>query len=71
MTKVLVIDATTNTAVERDETRAEAAQRETAHAAHVAEVDAQEAATAAAASGRAKLAELGLTDDEIKALLGV
>ena len=30
----------------------------------------QAAATAAAASGRAKLAALGLTDDEINALLG-
>ena len=36
-----------------------------------AEIAAEEvAATAAAASGRAKLAALGLTDDEINALLG-
>ena len=36
-----------------------------------AEIAAEQAAiTAAAASGRAKLAALGLTDDEINALLG-
>ena len=41
-------------------------------AAEQAERDAAEAdKAAAAASGRAKLADLGLTDDEIKALLGV
>ena len=54
----------------RDATQAEAAHIEQMHA--DAEAAAQAAADAAAAkeSARAKLAALGLTDDEINALIG-
>jgi len=58
----------------RDATADEVAGIEQAHADAQAQAQAaaDEAAnkTAAAASGRAKLAALGLTDDEINALLG-
>jgi len=70
MANVLIVDADTNTVLERNETAIEAAQRDEMHVAYVAERDAHTATAAAAASGRAKLAALGLTDDEINALLG-
>ena len=60
--------------VDRNMTADELAAYETLTAqVQAANVAAQQAATdkaAAAASGRAKLAALGLTDDEINALLG-
>jgi hypothetical protein len=55
----------------RDSTADEAARIEQAHAAAEAAEQAAADAAAAAASGRTKLAALGLTDDEINALLGV
>ena len=60
--------------VDRDMTTAEQATYEVAAAAAAAQQAAIEQAeadkAAAAASGRTKLAALGLTDDEINALLG-
>ena len=56
--------------VVRDATPAEAAAIDAAHAAAEARAQAAADKAAAAASGRAKLAALGLTHDEINALLG-
>lgn len=60
--------------VDRDMTAAELAIYESAAASAAAQQAAIEQAkaekAAAAASGRAKLAALGLTDDEINALIG-
>jgi len=54
----------------RDATPAEVAAIEAAQADAEAQAQAAADKAAAAASGRAKLAALGLTDDEINALLG-
>jgi hypothetical protein len=54
----------------RDATPDEAARIEAAHTEAEAHAAALEAQAAAKASARAKLAALGLTDDEIKALVG-
>jgi len=54
----------------RDATADEAARIEQAHAEAEAQTQAAANKAAAAASGRAKLAALGLTDNEINALLG-
>jgi len=54
----------------RDATPDEAARIEQAHADSEAQEQAAADAATAAASGRMKLAALGLTDDEINALLG-
>jgi hypothetical protein len=67
MAKVLEIDATTNTAVERDETADEKAFRDATHKAFLADNKATEAK---AAERQAVLDKLGLTQDEAKALLG-
>jgi hypothetical protein len=67
MATVLHIDATTNTVTERDETDAEAAYRAELHTQHGIEKQARDAVRA---SALAKLAELGLTPDEIAALVG-
>ena len=66
------INCTTGEVIERPLTAEEIGEREAAaiaHAAQVAEQEAEEAAKAAAkASAEAKLAELGLTPEEIAAL---
>ena len=70
MGTVVIVNSVTGEVIEREQTASEKAQaREDAAE---AEASAQAAAdkAAAAASGRAKLAALGLTDDEINALLG-
>jgi len=54
----------------RDATPAEAAAIDAQRAAAEARAEAEADKAAAAASGRTKLAALGLTDDEIDALLG-
>jgi len=54
----------------RDATPLEAAAIDAAHAEHEAQAQAAADKAAATASGRTKLAALGLTDDEINALLG-
>jgi hypothetical protein len=54
----------------RDATPDEAARIEAAHEAAAAEAAAEEAKAATKASARAKLVALGLTHDEIKALVG-
>jgi len=54
----------------RDATPAEAAAIDATHAASEAQAQAAADKAAAAASGRTKLAALGLTNDEINALLG-
>jgi hypothetical protein len=54
----------------RDATPDEAAAIDAVHAAHAAHAAAVEAQAAARASALAKLAGLGLTDDEIAALVG-
>jgi hypothetical protein len=54
----------------REMTDAEYAQWQTDNEAHAAQAAAVEAQAAARASALAKLADLGLTDDEISALVG-
>jgi hypothetical protein len=54
----------------RDATPDEAAAIDAAHAAAAAQAAAVEAKAAARASALTKLADLGLTDDEIAALVG-
>ena len=67
MAKVLEIDATTNIAVERDETTEEKAARDAAHKAYLANI---EAAETKAAERQAVLDKLGLSANEAAALLG-
>jgi hypothetical protein len=67
MVKVIEIDATTNTAVERDETADEKAFRDATHKAFLAD---NKAAESKAAARQAVLDKLGLTADEAQALLG-
>jgi len=74
MGTVVIIDATTGVAVERDMTHDEVAQREAdAAAAATAEAEREAAARTKASkrqSALGKLKAIGLDDDEIAALLG-
>ena len=63
-------NALTNSVQEIDLTPEEVKQWETDNAAYAAHAAAVEAQAVARASALAKLAELGLTDDEIAALVG-
>ena len=67
MAKVIEIDATTNSAVERDETSEEKANRDASHKTYLDEI---KAAETKAAARQAVLDKLGLTADEAAALLG-
>ena len=67
MAKVLEIDATTNTAIERDETLEEKAERDAAHKAFLAD---NKTAETKAAERQAVLDKLGLSANEAAALLG-
>ena len=67
MAKVLEIDSTTNTAVERDETAEEKAERDILHKGFLADIKATETKVA---KRQAVLDKLGLTKDEAAALLG-
>ena len=68
------VNVTTGEIIEREATAAELAQEALDHAAAAARnaerLAAEEAAAAAKASARAKFAALGLTDEEITALIG-
>jgi len=72
--KRTVVNCATGEQTVEDLTDEEIAEVEAARAAHEEEVAAEEAAAAAKASakasGDAKLKELGLTDEEIAALVG-
>ena len=72
--KRTVVNCATGEQTVEDLTDEEIAEVEAARAAHEEEVAAEEAAAAAKASakasGDAKLKELGLTDEEIDALVG-
>ena len=74
MSKVIEIDCSTGESVERDMTPAEleaqAAMQAQAEANRLAQEEAAAAQAEAKASAEAKLAALGLTADEIAALLG-
>ena len=63
-------DAKTDNSIVRELTVAEKEQREVDVAKAAQRISEQQALIAAAKSARAKLAALGLTDDEINALLG-
>jgi len=67
MAKVIEIDATTNTVLERDETADEKALRDAAHESFLAD---NKAAEIKAAARQAVLDKLGLTTDEAATLLG-
>jgi len=56
--------------VVREATADEAAAIDARHAEHEAQEQARQAAVAARESAKAKLAAIGLTDDEIAALVG-
>lgn len=68
------VNVTTGEIIQRDATPEELAQealdQAAAAAANAERLAAKEAAAAAKESARAKLAALGLTEDEIKALVG-
>ena len=68
------VNVTTNEIIEREPTAEELAQEALDHAASAAanaeRLAAEETAAAAKASARAKLAAIGLTEDEITALVG-
>jgi hypothetical protein len=68
------VNATTGEIIQRDATAEELAQealdQAAAAAANAERLVAKEAAAAAKESARAKLAALGLTEDEVKALVG-
>jgi hypothetical protein len=68
------LNATTGEIIQREPTAAELAQEAADHAAAAAanaeRLAAEEAAAAAKASARAKLAAIGLTEEEITALVG-
>lgn len=66
--KILVINAETNEVFERELTPEEVAEHKEQLATILAQKAAQEAKAAARASALAKLAELGLTEEEIAAL---
>jgi DNA-binding NarL/FixJ family response regulator len=65
---IIIIDALTGETLERPLTLAELAERETLRAAQEAQHADQDAKIAARQSALAKLAALGLTEDEIAAL---
>lgn len=65
---LLEIDASTNVEVIRELTAAELAEHSTLEASEVARQSEQEAKIAIRTSALAKLAALGLTQDEIEAL---
>jgi hypothetical protein len=67
MVKVIEIDATTNTVLERDETADEKAFREATHKAFLAD---NKAAETKAAERQAVLDKIGLSASEAAALLG-
>jgi hypothetical protein len=69
MSTVTIINATTGETIVREMTDAELAQKELDAAAVEAEKQAIAEREAARQSGRAKLAALGLTDQEIDALI--
>ena len=66
--KAIEIDALTGEEIIRDLTEEEIADIETIAAQTAAQLTAQEAKATARASALAKLAELGLTEEEIQAL---
>ncbi len=68
MATIVIIDATTNTVIEREETTSEAAARAELHAERNANIAAANAAAAAKVSALIKLKDLGLTDAEVAAL---
>ncbi len=67
MAKVLEIDATTNIAVERNETAEEKALRDASHEIYLADIEAQAAKQIAR---EALLTRLGITAAEAQLLLG-
>ena len=69
MNTIMEHDAITGETIERPMTSAELAQKELDNAAAQAEAGTVDAQEAARESGRAKLKALGLTDDEIAALI--
>lgn len=68
MATIVIIDATTNTVIEREETTAETAARAELHAERNANIAAAQVAAAARVSALMKLQDLGLTDAEVAAL---
>ena len=66
--KAVIVDAATGEVIERDFTEEEIAQHEEMQAAEQALQAEQEAKAAARTSALAKLAELGLTEEEVAAL---
>lgn len=68
MATIVIIDATTNTVIEREETTAETAARAELHSERDANIAAAQAAAAAKVSALIKLKDLGLTDAEVAAL---
>lgn len=70
----IIVDCSTGITTEVELTAEEVAQREVDAAAHAIEQAEREAVEAAKAdaklSAQAKLAALGLTDDEVKAIVG-
>lgn len=69
MGKVIEINAETNEAIEREETEAEATDRAQLLSEYKARIKAEEANKKAKASALAKLAALGLTEDEVNGLI--
>jgi hypothetical protein len=70
MGKVVEINAETNEVIEREETNDEAIDRAKLQSEYEAQIASEEAAKKAKASALAKLAALGLTEDEAASLLG-
>lgn len=70
MATIVIIDATTNTVIEREETSAEAATRSQHHAEFQIEVEAETLLAKARVTASTKLKALGLTPAEIAALIG-
>ena len=68
--KVTETNGDTGVTIERDATPEEIAQMEIDAAARVIELEKTQAKLAAKESAIAKLAELGLTEDEAKAIVG-
>jgi hypothetical protein len=66
--KTVIVDAATGEVIERDFTEEETAQHEEMQAQQQTLVAEQEAKAAARISALAKLAELGLTEEEVAAL---
>jgi hypothetical protein len=66
--KALIFDAETGQTIERELTAEEIAEREEMQAKAEQQIAEQEAKAAARTSALAKLAELGLTEEEVAAL---